>query len=202
MLTILTMILGLQEPAAAAPAATPAAPAEAQVALPRLTVRPVETSSDAGLAVGHTGSVFLEVDVQPDGTKGEVTIAESSRSEILDAEALKLISDSPLRGQSVPTRYRIEVQYKPYNFLEMDCRNFALQARWLRDTWPDKDIKETTLYTASVGLVTVMAMNGGGGTDQVLRGVREMEAKWPRVITECERQPNRPYAQVLLRVMG
>lgn len=205
MISIL-MMLAAQDPAPApadAPAPVVEAPAgEAAPGLPLITVRPIETNSEAGLAVGHTGSVFVEVDVQPDGTKGEVALVESSRSGILDAEAVALIAGATLRGQAEPTRYRIEVKFEPYNFLEMTCRSFALQARWFETTWPEKDVKDTTLYTASVGLVTVMSMNqGGGDPTAMLRGVREMPAKWPRVISECERQPNRRYGQVLLQVM-
>ncbi len=205
MISIL-MMLAAQDPAAApadAPAPVVEAPAaEAAPGLPLITVRPIETNSEAGLAVGHTGSVFVEVDVQPDGTKGEVALVESSRSGILDAEAVALIAGATLRGQAEPTRYRIEVKFEPYNFLEMTCHSFALQARWFETTWPEKDVKDTTLYTASVGLVTVMSMNqGGSDPTAMLRGVREMPAKWPRVISECERQPNRRYGQVLLQVM-
>lgn len=199
MISILLLMLAAQDPAPV-PVETPppAVEATALPGLPLVTVRPIETHSDAGLAVGHAGSVFVEVDVQPDGTKGEVALVESSRSDILDAEAVALVSGATLRGQAEPTRYRIEVKFEPYNFLEMNCRSFALQARWFQTTWPEKDVKDTTLYTASVGLVTIM--NQGGPT-AMLRGVREMPAKWPRIISECERQPNRPYAQVLLQVM-
>lgn len=205
MISIL-LTLAAQDPAPA-PGETPPPVVEAPAAegaspLPLITVRPIETNSDAGLAVGHTGSVFVEVDVQPDGTKGEVALVESSRSEILDAEAVALVSGATLRGQAEPTRYRIEVKFEPYNFLEMTCRDFALQARWFERTWPEKDVKDTTLYTASVGLVTIMSMNEGGSNSMaMLRGVREMPAKWPRVVSECERQPNRRYGQVLLQVM-
>lgn len=203
MISILLLMLAAQDPAPA-PADAPQAAVEAPAApgLPLLTVRPIKTNSEAGQAVGHAGSIFVEVDVQPDGTKGEVALVESSRSDILDAEAVALISGATLRGQAEPRRYRIEVKFEPYNFIEMSCRTFALHARWFEATWPEKEAKDTTLYTASVGLVTIMGMNqGGGNTTEMLRGVREMPAKWPRIVSECERQPNRPYAQVLLQVM-
>lgn len=210
MLSILLALLTVQDPADPV-AAVPGAPAVSEAVaeattvaavLPVVRVRPVETHSEAGMAVGHTGSAIVEVDIQPDGTKGAVMLVESSRSDILDAEAVSLITEATLRAPPTASRYRIEVAFKPYNFLEMTCRSFALQARWFQQTWPEKSVKDTTLYTASVGLMTVAAMGRGGGTEQMLRATRGMEATWPRLITECERQPDRPYGQVLARLMG
>lgn len=212
MFSILLALLTVQDPtipvaadpdASAVPEAVAGA-TTAPAALPVVRVRPVETYSEAGLAVGHTGSAIVEVDMQPDGTKGAVVLAESSRSDILDAEAVSLITEATLRAPASASRYRIEVTFKPYDFLEMTCRSFALQARWFQETWPDKSVKDTTLYTASVGMMTLAIMGGGARTGDVqamLRPAREMEATWPRLITECERQPDRPYVQVLGRLM-
>lgn len=208
MFLILMMLLAPQDAPVAAPAllepdvVVAEQAVTAPVILPVVTVRPVKTNSEAGMAVGHTGPVIVEVDVQPDGTKGAVVVAETSRSDILDAEAVSMITDATLRPPATASRYRIEVVFEPYNFLEMTCRSFALQARWFQQTWPEKSVKDTTLYTASVGIVSLAAMGRNAGTDAVLRGARQMEATWPRLITECERQPNRPYAQVLGRLLG
>lgn len=205
MFSIVLALLTVQDPAGpVAPA--PVAPSVAETApaaLPVVRVRPIETHSEAGMAAGHSGSAIVEVDVQPDGTKGEVLLVGSSRSDILDAEAVSLITEATLRAPASASRYRIEVAFKPYNYLEMTCRSFALHARWFQQTWPERSVKDSALYTASVGLMT-LALMGEGGTGNVqamLRPAREMEATWPRLISECERQPNRPYGQVLARLM-
>lgn len=205
MISILMLMLVAQDPAPAA-IAEPAAPvaeaaAEAPAALPVLTVRPVETNSEAGQAAGHFGSVIVQLDMQPDGTKGEVTVAETSRSDILDAEAVNLISGARLRAPATATRYRIQVEFQPYNVLEMNCRDFVRQALWFQQTWPDKSVKDTSLYSVSTGAMTALTMNRPGGALEMLRPVREMEATWPRLITECERQPNERYLRVLARLL-
>jgi len=205
---ILLLLLTGQDPALpvalepAPPVVEAAVPAAPEAALPVRPVRPVSGYSEAGLAAGHTGTAVVEVDVQPDGTKGQVAIAVSSRSDLLDAEAISMITGATLRPQAVPTRYRIEVKFDPSNFLEMKCRDFALQSRWFAATWPEKSPTETTLYRASVGAMTLVAMNGGAAGVEALRPVREMEAQWPRLIVECEREPDRPYLQMLARLIG
>jgi len=208
MFSVLLALLAVQDPVAPAPVAAPVAEvvteaAASPAALPVVRVRPIETNSEAGMAVGHSGSATVEVDMQPDGTRSEVLLVESSRSDILDAEAISLITGATLRAPESASRYRIEVVFQPYGFLEMTCRSFALQARWFQQTWPEKSVKDSTLYTASVGLMTLalMGQGGTGDTQAMLRPVREMEATWPRLIVECERQPNRPYGQVLARLM-
>jgi TonB family protein len=204
-ISILMLMLAAQDPAPAAlpEPATPVAEAmvDAPAALPVLTVRPVETSSEAGQAAGHFGSVIVELDMQPDGTKGEVTVAETSRSELLDAEAVSLISDARLRPPATATRYRIEVEFQPYNVLQMNCRDFSRHALWFQQTWPDKNVKDTSLYSMSTGAMTALAMNRPGGAMEMLRPTREMEATWPRLITECERQPDQRYLRVLAVMM-
>ena len=159
MFSILLALLAVQDPVAPAPVAAPVAEvvteaAASPAALPVVRVRPIETNSEAGMAAGHSGSATVEVDMQPDGTRGEVLLVESSRSDILDAEAISLITGATLRAPESASRYRIEVVFQPYGFLEMTCRSFALQARWFQQTWPEKSVKDSTLYTASVGLMT------------------------------------------------
>lgn len=197
MLSILLVLLAGQDPAPAA-AADPAPVVEAAPAeLPIVRVpREVDGYSEAGWAAGHTGDVVVEVPVQPDGAKGAVTVVESSRSDLLDAEAVRMITEATLRPPAEASRYRFTVRFNPVDVLHMKCEAFVRNNRWLQTTWPETPTKDLPIYSMSVGAMVILGSDRGG-MDAMLRPAREMEGKWPRLISDCERQPNRVYLQVL-----
>ena len=83
MLTLLLALIALQD--------APTVPAETGPPLVEIP-GPIERRAPAAEALGHTGDVTVEVVVQRDGSQGPVTVVESSRSALLDAEAARLVA--------------------------------------------------------------------------------------------------------------
>lgn len=185
------------------PAARPAdtSPVPEAVSAPELPVhrlpRPVDGFSEAGDAAGHTGRVVVEIIVQPDGTIGPVTVVQTSRSELLDAEAVSGIASARITGRPQPMRYHIVVNFNPTGILDMKCDEFTRQVRWYQSAWPDSSPRDMTIYTMSVGTMALVARERSGDLEAMLAPARRMDAEWPRLIADCERQPDRIYVQVL-----
>jgi TonB family protein len=201
MLSVLLVLLAGQEAAQTAvvnPAPVVEAAPQAADDLPIYRPREkIDGFSEAGDAAGHTGRVTVETVVQPDGSKGPVTVIASSRSDLLDAAAIETIAGATIRGRPEASRFQIVVEFLPSDIINMKCDEFARQVRWSQSAWPEAGPKETGIYTMSVGLMAILASQDGAGVEAMLRPAREMEGLWPRILADCERQPNRPYIQVL-----
>lgn len=199
MIATLVMLLAWQEPLATTQEAVPLAEAVAASSdAQELRIhrqRRIDGFSEAGDAAGHTGEVIVEVIVQPDGSMGPVTVVESSRSELLDAEAIRLIATARITARSEPMRYHIPVEFLPSGILDMKCDEFTRQVRWHQSVWPEAEPKAMKIYTMSVGAMTAIAPNTS--VDAMLGPVRRMDGAWPGIIADCERQPDAVYLRVL-----
>jgi TonB family protein len=198
MISAMLMAALLQEPAARP---VDSSSVVEPVIAPELPVRrhprAVDGYSEAGDAAGHTGRVIVETIVQPDGTIGPVTVVQSSRSDLLDAEAIQTIATARIAGRPDPIRYHIVVNFNPTGILDMKCEEFTRQVRWYQSVWPESSPGDMTIYTMSVGAMALVARERSGSVDAMLAPARKMEAEWPGLMADCERQPNRVYLQVL-----
>lgn len=207
MLSIVMMALALQDagaaaeaPAAQAQAAQEQAQAAAEApAAPRVVSarRPIDGYSEAGDAAGHTGEVVVEADVLPDGRFGPATVVASSRSPLLDAEAVEIMTEARVAAPAEPYRLRATINFNPTDILNMKCDEMVRQVRWYEAAWPERDFKAPTIYTMSVGLLAIVHMGESSDVREMLAGARKVEQAWPQIVADCERQPSRPYMQVL-----
>lgn len=187
MFSILLALLAGQDPAATADP-------------PTVELRQrLEARSEAGVAAGHTGSVRVEITVQPDGSKGPATIVESSRSDILDAEAVRLIETAGFRAPAQATRYRAKVEFSAADDA-LTCAGMARQVRWFQQAWPERPLKEAEIFNISRGLLLVAGLpetpNREVARAQGRQWVR-FEAEFLQIVEACEREPDRPYFPVL-----
>lgn len=188
----LALLLGLlaQDPAPALASAEP----------PLVRIgRTLDGHSEAGQAAGHTGSVEVEITVQPDGTLGPATVVETSRSDILDAEAVRLVQEARFRAPAEPTRYRATIAFSGAD-MELTCAGMARQVRWFQQTWPEKPLKETSIFGISRGLLLVLGAPDRPTRDSAQATVRQfarLEAEFPQLVEACEREPDRPYFPLL-----
>ncbi len=165
---------------------------------PLPVVRPrqaVTGQNDEAYALGHTGSVKLRFTVQPDGTRSAPEVIETSRSDLLDADAVALLEGATVKTPETASIYEIEVEYLPYDIVDLKCDSAARQTRWFQETWPQRSIKDMSLYSISSGLMLI----GGGelSRGQTARNFTEFEAGFLDIIATCEAEPGRRYGDVL-----
>lgn len=150
-------------------------------------------------ALGHTGKVSLEITVQPDGTRGPVTVIESSRSDMLDRAATTLIEQARIRAPATPTRYRATVEFTGADDA-ITCATMARQVRWYEQTWPERSATDTAIYNMSSGLLLL-----AGAPDTPNRAsaqstadrMQRLRDNFGQLVEGCEREPERPYFRYL-----
>lgn len=195
---MLFLLLALLTPQAAPSA--PADPAVVEAAPPLVELPgPIERRAPEAEALGHTGDVTLEVIVQPDGSKGPVTVVESSRSDLLDAEATRLVAEAGFRAPAEATRYRVTVGFQGADEA-LTCAAMARQVRWFQQTWPDRPLKDMPLYKMSSGILLVAGAPASPSRATAQAAVNQMqrlEAEFPRLADQCEREPERPWYPLL-----
>lgn len=185
------------------PQIPPVAPADPEVAAAELPLVQIpgliERRAPEAEAMGHTGDVMLEVLVQPDGSKGPVTVVATSRSDLLDAEAARLVAEAGFRAPAEPTRYRVTVGFQGADEA-LTCAAMARQVRWFQQTWPERPLKEMPLYSMSSGILLVAGIPAAPNRATAQAAVdleRRLEAGFPALADDCERQPERPWYPML-----
>lgn len=195
MLLLLLTLMTLQD----APS-IPADPAVTGVAPPVVEIPgPIERRAPEAEALGHTGDVTVEVVVQPDGSKGPVTVVESSRSELLDAEAARLVAEAGFRAPAEATRYRVTVGFQGADEA-LTCAAMARQVRWFQQTWPERPLKEMALFNMSSGILLVAGAPAAPNRDTARAAVNQrqrLEAEFPALADRCEREPDRAWYPML-----
>lgn len=180
------------------PQDAPAVPAGAEPPLVEIP-GPIERRAPEAEALGHTGDVTVEVLVQPDGSKGPVTVVESSRSDLLDAEATRLVSEAGFRAPAEATRYRVTVGFQGADDA-LTCAAMARQVRWFRQTWPERPLKEMALFNMSSGILLVAGVPASPNRDTARAFVTQrqrLEAEFPALADQCEREPERAWYPML-----
>jgi TonB family protein len=190
MLTVLLALIALQDAPAVATAAGPPL-----VEIPG----PIERRAPEAEALGHTGDVTVEVVVQPDGSKGPVTVVETSRSNLLDAEAARLVGEAGFRAPAEATRYRVTVGFQGADDA-LTCAAMARQVRWFQQTWPERSLKQMALYKMSSGILLLAGIPAAPNRDSARAAVNQMErleAAFPALAEQCEREPERAWYPLL-----
>ena len=180
------------------PQDAPAVPAGAEPPLVEIP-GPIERRAPEAEALGHTGDVTVEVLVQPDGSKGPVTVVESSRSDLLDAEATRLVSEAGFRAPAEATRYRVTVGFQGADDA-LTCAAMARQVRWFQQTWPERPLKEMALYNMSSGILLVAGVPASPNRETARAAVNQrqrLEAEFPALADQCEREPERAWYPML-----
>jgi TonB family protein len=185
------------------PQAVPSAPADPAVtasAPPLVEIPgPIERRAPEAEALGHTGDVTLEVIVQPDGSKGPVAVVESSRSDLLDAEATRLVGEAGFRAPAEATRYRVTVGFQGADEA-LTCAAMARQVRWFQQTWPERPLKDMALFNMSSGILLVAGVPSAPNRDTARAAVNQrqrLEAEFPALADQCEREPERAWYPLL-----
>ncbi|MDQ3124749.1 MAG: energy transducer TonB [Pseudomonadota bacterium] len=195
---MLFLLLALMTPQDAP--STPAGPVLNQIDPPLVEIpRPIERRAPEAEALGHTGDVTLEIVVQPDGSKGPVTVVESSRSDLLDAEATRLVAEGAFRPPAQATRYRVTVGFQGADEA-LTCAAMARQVRWFQQVWPERPLKEMALYQMSNGILLVAGAPASPSREsaQAAVNLRErLEAEFPLLADQCEREPERAWYPLL-----
>jgi TonB family protein len=160
---------------------------------------PIERRAPEAEALGHTGDVTVEVVVQPDGSKGPVTVVESSRSDLLDAEAARLVAEAGFRAPAEATRYRVTVGFQGADEA-LTCAAMARQVRWFQQTWPERPLKDMALFNMSSGILLVAGVPAAPNRDTARAAVNQrqrLEAEFPALADQCERDPGRAWYPML-----
>lgn len=191
---LLLALLIAQDPA------TPVTPSNVAGDPPLVEIAgPIERRMPEAETLGHTGEVTLDIVVQPDGTKGPVTVVKSSRSDLLDAEAARLVAEAGFRAPAEATRYRVTVGFQGADEA-LTCAAMARQVRWFQQVWPERSLTEMPLYRMSSGLLLLARSPASPTRETATAAVdleRRLEAGFPALADDCERQPDRPWYPML-----
>lgn len=150
-------------------------------------------------ALGHTGKVRLEVTVQPDGSRGPVTLVESARSDLLDQAAITVMERARIRAPTNPTRYRATVEFTGADEA-ITCATMARQVRWYEQAWPERSARDTAIYSMSSGLLllagtpdTPSRASAQSAADRMQR----LRDNFGQLVEGCEREPELLYFRYL-----
>lgn len=180
--------------------ATAVTPSNAHIDLPLVEIAgPIDRRAPQAEMLGHTGEVTLDIVVQPDGAKGPVAVVKSSRSDLLDAEAARLVAEAGFRAPAHATRYRVTVGFQGADEA-LTCAAMARQVRWFQQVWPERSLTEMPLYRMSSGLLLVARSPASPTRETAQAAVdleRRLDAEFPALADQCEREPDRPWYPML-----
>ncbi len=165
--------------------------------LPVMQAQPVRrVVSEQGQALGHTGHVVLQFTLQPDGSVADAEVTGSSRSEILDADALTWLKNARQSPRAAPARIELTVSFLP-DIPSVDCAEFLRQIRWYEAAWPERTYEEAWVYQMSVGAMTIRAMQESGGMADLASRKRRLDEAVTATLASCEREPDKGYLETL-----
>lgn len=199
---------GIESNAPLAPqeSASPAL-AEATANKARIKVRPVLKHEPeyirpaSAIQAGEYGEVFISGVLGEDGKIYEPAVKVSSRSDIIDRQALADVPSfvfSPARdvdGRAIKIPVNLSLEYGHVNFrgsngiAQYRCDQAVKDSDWWSHTWPSD--KKDRIYGTIKGMVTMQALRAGN------RGAMNFDEDWKTAIEACRKQPDKRFLDLL-----
>jgi TonB family protein len=197
-------------------AAMVVSPAAAQhvspVATPVLKAKPKFLSGDEAAfsetakALGHHGSVLVDVEIDRSGTVLAAVLKKSSGSDLLDGAALaaaktaKFTPALDASGVAVPLKFVVPYGFYQYQSIEpggglvrYSCASFTKEMDWWDATHPEINGKpeSSQLYTMLLGLRMMSNPGGMMAAFSGGKGVAVHKAQWAQTREKCRANPNK-----------
>lgn len=162
-------------------------------------------------ALGHNGGVTVRGILGVDGKFTRAEVAAGSGAPALDAFALAAAALQTYRpakneaGEPIAVIFQSTFRFDNYRSSEgvgaarYMCAQFVLDSDWWKQTFPQKQFRETEFYTMMRGLGVIARLGQGQGSTQALVGESNeaFEARWLRAIESCRRRPAARFADVM-----
>jgi TonB family protein len=161
-------------------------------------------------ALGHNGGVTVRGILGIDGKFKRAEVAESSGASVLDANALAaaaLQTYGPAKneaGEPIAVIFQTTFRFDNYRSSEgvgaarYMCAQFVLDSDWWKQTFPQKQFRETEFYTMMRGLGVIARLGQGQGAAQALarENNEAFDARWLKAIESCRARPAVRFADV------
>ncbi|WP_404339528.1 energy transducer TonB [Sphingomonas sp. MMS12-HWE2-04] len=168
---------------------------------PVLKIEPDYIRPTTAIESGEYGEVFISGIIGEDGKIYEPAIKVSSRSDIIDRQALTDVRSflfSPARdveGHAVTIPINLSLEYGHVNFrgsnglAQYRCNQAVKDSDWWSRTWPSD--KKDRIYGTVKGMVAMQALRSGD------RGATNFDGEWKAAIEACRKQPDKRFLDML-----
>lgn len=139
--------------------------------------------SDAERFAGVQGNVTVRGMVQPDGTIADVAVAESSRSAVLDENALAAVRQWTFLPVEVAVPYQVEIEYRKDDLNTLatkTCADLNVDVAYFRQAFPELPVSDMPLKDVLTGLMLVMSPRGVS-----LENFRRASAAYDQTVEWC-----------------
>jgi TonB family protein len=163
---------------------------------------------DAERALGVHGRVIIGGTVRQDGRLADAKVLVSSKSDLLDQNALQAALASTYRpfkdgsGQAVDEPVRFPYEFDNYRtpgkgggVLRYYCGQFAKDQLWWRSTWPEKERGQFYAMMLGVGvlpIITQLALQ----PERAVAHNKDFEKRWVAAIEKCQTRPEALFVDV------
>lgn len=168
---------------------------------PVLKQEPDYVRPESAIEGGEYGDVFISGILGEDGKVYEPAIKVSSRSQIIDNQALSDVPSflfAPARdadGRALEIPINISLEYGHVDFLgpnslaQYRCGQAVKDADWWARTWPAD--KRDRIYGTIKGMVTMKALRSGNPESV------DFDEEWKAAIDSCRTHPDKRFLELL-----
>jgi protein TonB len=157
---------------------------------------------------GHQGEVEVAGTLRTDGSLGDLSVTTSSKSPLLDQAALEAFGrwtfGPALDGAGKPREARVSRRFafakdSVVGLDQKTCAEFVTDVRWFEGNWPGRPRREMRLYTLSLGLITIIAMQKS--TEGALALARNYPQAFDRTVERCAAKPKAKFLETLIKAL-
>lgn len=153
------------------------------------------------VAKGVQGKAEVLVSVGPDGAPKDLSVSKTSRSNELDAAAIKVVRElkfsapqgdnRPLQTILVPVKFlRDSISTLP----KKTCSEFNTDVQYYRSTFPEEEIGKMSVINMTIGVLVLSASQQGLG--DIASASRKASAAGKHIVDACAITPDAMYFQL------
>ncbi|MBW0145822.1 energy transducer TonB [Sphingomicrobium clamense] len=152
---------------------------------------PMERPESAS-ALGHFGTVTVHARIGANGELDDLVIASPSGSDLLDADAIAMLSNKTIRGSAEGNLVAIAIGYLPFNpdnIPSYTCRQAGLALGWWQSLSSENEATNSSIYHMLSGLLLLATMDKGSSADVAAR-YKAFRANFGTALERCADRPD------------
>lgn len=140
---------------------------------------------------GVQGTTIIEGVIQSDGKLSDLKIASSSRSEVLDKNAMELVDGARLgEAPATPTKFTISIEFTKDSLLNLKdktCADFIADFDYFKSAFPELKAKKMPLIRTSSSVLLFLQSDAYG------KYLKREDAVIDGTVDQCRKNPDSKY---------
>lgn len=171
-----------------------------------VSLRPSSPEYPAELvAAGVQGTTEVLAKLGPDGKPVDVSVAQTSRSPLLDEAALTLVQGLSFKFKDDAVTAPLPMVVVPVEFMrdsvstlaQKSCQDLNTDLQYFTTTFPEKKPEDLAVVKMATGILTIAAMSNKMTGDAFAAYAKSLKRAVPAALAECATHPTATFLEVL-----